>query len=481
MKLVASILLLSGLVCGAQPLTLNDPVMLSGPISIGPLTFGVLTTYTNLGSPTTLTTASYTPSPNALLLAYVWIGQTMSVSSITGNGLTWVLVQSVENTVNNVQLRVYRAMSNAPIAGALTVVVNTGGSRGSIIQVQQFQNVITTGSNGSDAVVQAMPSTGNTITLSALNTNGLNAIVGASVSPVGAAADGFAEAGWTQDLNYGQVPSLGISSFVSHKTNSLDASYNSSMTNGTIHSIAMEIRAAKSIAYIQAPDTISSLAIWTRSDSGVYQDAAKTISCVTNGAPVYTWDNMGNTVLTTDFIQATGGLQPLYNVTGGVNNRPRISFNSSRLTLASGTISQPFTIVTIANCVTNVGGYSPYLWDSIGTSFLTVDGLLGNLPYVYAATLRYGTIAVNSTPVILTAVVNAANSALYTGRISNLAAGTVGTAGVVVSVSTGGAIAGTYFLVGDEYEIMVFSKALSIAEISQLMVYSKDRYASTNY
>lgn len=438
--------------------------------------FFSLTTHQDLSvAATSFTTADYQPHPDALVLAFIWC-TTNPPTTVTGNGLTWVLVtQTTTTPPNNIQrLSVWRAMGAAPTSTGLSVT-GAGGQAGIIIHVQEYLGVDQTGTNGSGAIYQAFNTLANGVTIAPLNTGSMNAIVGACVlmaDPTGATA----EANWTEDVNLAQTPSFSLSAFCAHRLATTDNSFTSGMA-GNVACLALEIiNAYANPPAIVQPSAIANLAIWARSDTGVYQDAAKLVPCVADGDPVWTWDNMGNTVLTADWIQATGALQPVYNATGGFNGLPRISFNGDRLSLISGAIAQPVTIVIVANYSGNLGDYAPYLWDSVGTSFLTVDGLLGNVPYVYAGTLRYGTIAITATPTPIVAVVNGASSALYTGTISNLAVGTVGAGNIVASVSTGGAPGGTYFLVGDEYEIMVFSRALTTSEISQIQIYAKNRY-----
>lgn len=98
---------------------------------------------------------SVSPAGNQLILAAFWWAQTSpGTVAVTGNGLTWVAVDS--NAGGTRKMTLFRAMGAAPSTGVVTFTV-TGGtgtpSRGawSIVQVAQ---VDTSGSNGANALVQ---------------------------------------------------------------------------------------------------------------------------------------------------------------------------------------------------------------------------------------------------------------------------------------------------------------------------------------
>lgn len=225
------------------------------------------------------------------------------------------------------------------------------------------------------------------------------------------------------------------------------------------------------------PSTISQLEIWSRSDLGVYQDAAKTNPC-TDGTTVYTWDNMGNTALTADYIQATAGSRPTYNTAGGVNGLPRISFNSDLLRLVSGSFAQSYTIVIAGKYIGNVAGYAPLMWDDAVTSQVTIDNTNADKTYMYAggATPTQGTLPWGGNVGWVVAIFSAGASSLYTSGISNLsAAPAVGASAFGTASNIGGHSGGNY-LIGDEYEVMLFSKALNATEITNLNAYLYSRY-----
>lgn len=98
-------------------------------------------------------TPSYTPTPNALLLAFIETAgfNTDPPNSITANGLTWVLVEVVGYNATVTCLYAYRAMGPAPSAGAMTVVPGYSGQYGQI-HIVQATGVSSAGSNGSGAI-----------------------------------------------------------------------------------------------------------------------------------------------------------------------------------------------------------------------------------------------------------------------------------------------------------------------------------------
>lgn len=115
-------------------------------------------------------TGSISPDANQLILAAFWWAQTTpGTVSATGNGLTWVAVDSNAGGTRKMQL--FRAMGSAPTAGALTFTVAGGSgtpSRGawSVVEVAQ---VDTSGTNGSAAQVQSANNGSNSATTTTCN------------------------------------------------------------------------------------------------------------------------------------------------------------------------------------------------------------------------------------------------------------------------------------------------------------------------
>lgn len=110
---------------------------------------------------TSISTASVSPTGNALVLAAVHAvagGGGPSTPTATGNGLTWVEVDTADCDANR-RLTVFRAMGASPSAGAITFDFGATSHTSFTWAVVQFTNVDTSGTNGSGAVVQAVPDT----------------------------------------------------------------------------------------------------------------------------------------------------------------------------------------------------------------------------------------------------------------------------------------------------------------------------------
>lgn len=121
------------------------------------ITPATLLTAAHTNAPGTSTnTASVTNTANALLLLAVGYGDSGGApavpSSITGLGLTWVLVDSQADSGTNRGHALYRAMG-ASSTGAITITWGTGTDVGTW-NLQEFRNCDTSGTNGSGAIVQ---------------------------------------------------------------------------------------------------------------------------------------------------------------------------------------------------------------------------------------------------------------------------------------------------------------------------------------
>lgn len=139
------------------------------------LAVNALTSGSDTVDRTTYTTASVTPTANALVLvaAYSRRNPGVDVSSISGNGLTWVKIASVTSTALTFRyISLWRAMGASPSAGTIGITW-AGQCNNSAWSVFEITGTDTSGTDGSGAIVQSGtspdPSTGTsgTITLSA--------------------------------------------------------------------------------------------------------------------------------------------------------------------------------------------------------------------------------------------------------------------------------------------------------------------------
>jgi hypothetical protein len=153
------------------------------------------------------TTASISPTANALILVAVGCynsDDVTGITSVTGNGITYELVAAaaaVDDGFGDYVLRVYRGMSASPSAGVITI--DPAASFGSTQVdwcVAEFTGVDTSGTNGSGAVVQSPTNTLNngtslTVTLAAFAA-AENGAFGAVISYNNRTVTH--EAGWTE-------------------------------------------------------------------------------------------------------------------------------------------------------------------------------------------------------------------------------------------------------------------------------------------
>lgn len=211
------------------------------------------------GSFSSVASASITPSSNNLVLLTIALrnGNSInpSVSSITGNGLTWVKVNSVVYDTTSTSRRtveVWRALGASPSSGAVTVNF-TETETAYAYSIDQFSGVDTTGTNGSGAIVQSTtnkdetPPTGITVTLAAFSDVN-NATFG-----------GFGESnGFTQTAGTGfsilhaQASSTEVGSLSEWKaTNDTTVDYSLGSNTSQMGGVAIEIKAAGAANAIQ--------------------------------------------------------------------------------------------------------------------------------------------------------------------------------------------------------------------------------------
>lgn len=126
---------------------------------------GTLLTSGQVSNAAGFTTASVTPTGGALQLLTINVTRGGSANptaptSLTGNGLTWVLLATLNYDTAGVgrgAAWIYRAMASAPTAGTLVVAgIGFDSSTGIIYQWSQFTGVKQTGTNGSGAIGQAV-------------------------------------------------------------------------------------------------------------------------------------------------------------------------------------------------------------------------------------------------------------------------------------------------------------------------------------
>ncbi|HSC53596.1 MAG TPA: T9SS type A sorting domain-containing protein [Phnomibacter sp.] len=198
--------------------------------------------YKTSSSAFTYTTDSYTPKAGALLLAVVTssygsstgsLNNNATPSSVSGNGLTWTLVQTQTYTNNAQRLSVYRAVTGAtPTNTAFTV--NFPSATGSekpkncVVQMVEVLGCSLSGYNGSDAISGIAQTEGNNkvadATVSAVTTPG-TAMLGLFASNQAYASSAVtAESGWNLLSSQAITGTIDVSAHIVSAVNTYDPS-----------------------------------------------------------------------------------------------------------------------------------------------------------------------------------------------------------------------------------------------------------------
>jgi hypothetical protein len=121
-----------------------------------------LTTGTDIDGNSTATTASITPTANRLILLTVTTRTGITANpnqpTATGNGLTWVAVNSVvwdTTSSSRKRVTVLRAMGASPSAGAVTIDFAGQNQTDVVWTIDELSGTDTSGTNGSGAIVQS--------------------------------------------------------------------------------------------------------------------------------------------------------------------------------------------------------------------------------------------------------------------------------------------------------------------------------------
>jgi hypothetical protein len=136
---------------------------------------------------TSVATASITPTANRLIIVSVFGGAVTPAnatdpSGVSGNGITYSLLKSQNNTTTfGLNLSIWRGMSAAPSAGAITITYpNTQDLF--IWSVIELDGINISGSNGANAV--------NSNTASNQDISGTLTTVGATLAAFGSSSNG---------------------------------------------------------------------------------------------------------------------------------------------------------------------------------------------------------------------------------------------------------------------------------------------------
>jgi hypothetical protein len=235
-------------------------------------------------------------------------------------------------------------------------------------------------------------------------------------------------------------------------------------------------------AIVDSPDDIAGLALWLKSDAGLFQDAGTTPATASND-PMGRWaDQSGNG---RHFNQTTSGFKPLLQL-NVVNSRPVIRFDGTDdllngPTFAALTEGEVFIVVKID---TDPPGLSAQcgLWD-FGSA-----GLAGVFPFtdgvIYEA---WGTdtrkTTVDPTPALTSFRLYNVRSA--SGAFSTHLDGTqlfttaINTPGFTTTTRIGRGSAVDNFLDGDIAEVIIYNAVLAAGNRTSIHTYIANRYGLT--
>lgn len=223
------------------------------------------------------------------------------------------------------------------------------------------------------------------------------------------------------------------------------------------------------------PRALSGLAAWYRADLGI-----------TIATGVSAWaDQSGTGDPNKNAVQATGTRQPAYNASNAsFAGRPTLTFtaaNGQNLFSANwaATVAQPISAIVVGSTphpATNIIALD------LNTTELSLDSASTGAPQGYAGTIVNATAGDFANPTIFGCVFNGASGAWYvsqkTGTTVNFGAN-----GPITATCIGGLYSApansTNNWNGPIAEVIVYSRALSAAEMGQLMLYAGARYGIT--
>ena len=118
-------------------------------------------------SASSISAASWTPGANDLILVWVACRSGITVSSVSGNGITFSkVVEDLESPQGQCTLSLWRGMATSPSAGQITATLS-GTANAAVIVAHRITGADTGGTNGSGAIgASAIANTGATDTAS---------------------------------------------------------------------------------------------------------------------------------------------------------------------------------------------------------------------------------------------------------------------------------------------------------------------------
>lgn len=200
---------------------------------VTPRTDITVTHRTSAGSTTdgtSFTTASHTPTANALQLLWVESHNASNLNgppTVTGNSLTWVQVATVAFTTAVRRLTLFRALGAAPGTGVSTIDFGADAQTSCVWTLVQFAGVDVSGTNGSGAIVQSGTDANASGTAVGVALAALENSKNVHAAGVGSASDAI-----TSDVSFTQQGTATIS--VSSCTIQSQTAVNQAACNATI-------------------------------------------------------------------------------------------------------------------------------------------------------------------------------------------------------------------------------------------------------
>lgn len=212
--------------------------------------FGALSSQTTNGVSFGFAPQTYTAG--RLYLFIVQTTGTTNNGTVSSTTLTWTSVGNIGNSTNRIQ--VFRCMPSST-ATSETVTIGTfgGGSTGYSFAMYEITGVPTTGTNGADAIVQAVttgPTTGTdpTINLAAISGNG-NAVIGWFSNDANPFT-GAQESGWSEIYDSGySTPTTGM--YETARNPTVDNTVVVTAASSTWIGIAIEIKMRPNNGFFQ--------------------------------------------------------------------------------------------------------------------------------------------------------------------------------------------------------------------------------------
>lgn len=200
----------------------------------------ITATTTNASS---LATSSITPAANNLILCTVFsvVGSgTGNQPTITGNGLTWVLVKT-DTSQTSRRISVFRALGVSPSSGAVTADFGGQSQNTITISVDEIPGVDLSGTNGSGAIVQSNSnSSSGAISSISVTLGAFSSVINWAYGAVG--EDG--NAGFSVGAGFTQISQIGSSNTVQTQyapNNQTTVSW-SVTTSSPVEAVAIEIK-----------------------------------------------------------------------------------------------------------------------------------------------------------------------------------------------------------------------------------------------